>query len=289
MRRINKLLAVLTLVALCWASYISLGWAAAPEGNYKNYYSEKWFATYALKEFDKVAPPPGVNWYVSVPQDWLSRATREGWIVKKNPTECMVGALVLGYDNDSAWVGIAREVTEKGLLYETSVNNKVVKIWIDFPKLETGILFKGYIWPVRPATATPTVNWRDDYKGVKGYTGFAWPLREFDKVAVKPGFNWTGSEKNWADAAAAHSWVVKTKPGDAKVGALMLFGRAAEATVRVGVVREALTDIVVFDYVDTVFGNIITYRLAADQMNDVKEFDGFVLKAYIWPEMVVKR
>ena len=71
---------------------------ASNDGKYKNYYSDGWFGTYALREFDKVAPTPGVNWFVEDAQDWLARAQRDGWVVKSKPAEAVNGAIIVGYN-----------------------------------------------------------------------------------------------------------------------------------------------------------------------------------------------
>ena len=118
-------------------------------GFYKNFYSDSWYGTYVLKEFDKIAPAPGVNWYIDSVQDWLPGVANAGWVIKNKPTDAMVGALVVGYRNDLSWLGISREVSEKGILFETMHGNRVVKLWIDYQKLEKEINFKGYIWPLR--------------------------------------------------------------------------------------------------------------------------------------------
>ena len=71
----------LCLLGIVGVFAISTLEAAPPlpaDGQYKNFYSDGWFGTYALREFDKVAPDPGANWFVEDAQDWLERAHREG-------------------------------------------------------------------------------------------------------------------------------------------------------------------------------------------------------------------
>ena len=79
MNRLRNFAAML-LVVFTFLSGISPAMAVtAPDaGKFKAFYSDGWFGTYALREFDKIAPPPGVNWFVDYAQDLLPRAEREG-------------------------------------------------------------------------------------------------------------------------------------------------------------------------------------------------------------------
>ena len=122
--KILRIFSYLLLVLFAFTAAISAVAAnpappAPSEGKYKNFYSDGWFGTYALREFDKVAPTPGVNWFVEDAQDWLARAQRDGWVVKSKPAEAVNGAIIVGYNEGLAWVGVAREVTDQGLIFET--------------------------------------------------------------------------------------------------------------------------------------------------------------------------
>ena len=84
--KILRSFSFLFFVLFVFTAAISAVDAAPPtpepsDGKYKNFYSDGWFGTYALREFDKVAPTPGVNWFVEDAQDWLARAQRDGWVV----------------------------------------------------------------------------------------------------------------------------------------------------------------------------------------------------------------
>ena len=192
---------------------------APSEGKYKNFYSDGWFGTYALREFDKVAPTPGVNWFVEDAQDWLARAQRDGWVVKTKPAEAVNGAIIVGHHEGLAWVGVAREVTDQGLIFETVMGSegKPARYWMKFSEIDKLIHFKGCILPQRLPNAK-SVSPMNDFKSVRGFTGSAWPAQEFDKVAPKPGFNWQGAEKDWAKEAAGKGWRVERNPTEVKQG-----------------------------------------------------------------------
>jgi len=260
--------------------------ATAPdEGIFKNYYSDGWFGTYALREFDKIAPVPGVNWFVDDAQDWLNRAQREGWVVRRKPSEAINGSIIVGYNEGLAWVGIAREVTEKGMLFETFTvaEGKPARRWMNFDEVLNLIHFQGCILPQRLPGMT-TVSPMMDYKGIQGFNGSAWAVREFDLVAPKPGFNWQGAEKDWADEANRKGWTVESKPDIIKPGSLMILQHFDTAQIKVAVVRESLGNIVVFEFVDPSFGRVITVRLTVEQLMDKTSFGGYVFKALILPE-----
>ena len=282
-----------TLVTLCLIGVVCLfalhtAEAAAPpvtEERFKNFYSDGWFGTYALREFDKVAPAPGVNWFVEDAQDWLSRAQRDGWIVKHKPSEAVNGSIILGYHDGLVWVGIAREVTDKGLIFETVMggDGKPGRYWMKFSELSTSIHFKGCILPLRIA-GTKTVSPMLDYKSVRGFNGAAWPVREYDRVAPKPGFNWQGPEKEWASEAAKKGWAVEKKTSSIKKNSLLIFYNPDLQQTKVAFIREILGTIVVFEFVDAPFSRVITARLTQEQLLDKKAFGGFVFSAVILPE-----
>ncbi len=251
---------------------------------YKNFYSDGWFGTYALREFDKIAPVPGVNWFVEDAQDWLARAQRDGWVVRHKPVEAVNGAILVGYNEGLVWVGVAREVTDKGLVFETVMGSdgKPARYWMKFSELATAIHFKGCILPERLPGAK-TVSPMVDYKNIRGYTGTAWPVQEYDKGAPAPGFNWQGQEKDWATEAERKGWVVAKQPSGAKKGSLLLFYNPDSKKTKVALVRDVLGATLVFDFVDPAYSRIITARLTTDQLLDKKAFGGFVFTAAILP------
>ena len=280
-RRMIISLCLLVLTGVC---------SAAPagemsEGRYKNYYADGWFGTYALREFDKTAPPPGVNWFVEDAQDWLARAQREGWVVKHKPSEAVNGSIVVGYHEGLVWVGVAREVTDKGLVFETVMGGegKPARYWMKFADLSSAIHFQGCILPLRTPDAKQ-VSPMLDYKNIRGASGSAWPVKEFDKSAPKPGFNWQGTEKEWAAEAAAEGWITGKKSSQAKRGSLMiLYNRVAKRT-KVAYVRDVVDSIIVFELVDPPYSRVITARLTMDQLQDGGALGGYLFDSVILPE-----
>ena len=260
--------------------------ATSPEdGRFKSFYSDGWFGTYALREFEKIAPAPGVNWYVDDAQDWLPRAKREGWVVKHKPSEAINGSIVIGYHDGLVWVGVAREVTDKGMIFETVMggDGKPARYWMKFDDVMNLIHFQGCILPERLPGAK-TVSPMEDYKEVRGFNGSAWPVKEFDLVAPKPGFNWQGAEKDWVDEAGRKGWVVENKPVKIKPGSLMILQHVETAQIKVALVREGIGSTVVFEFVDPPNSRVITARLTLEQLADKSSFGGYVLKAMILPE-----
>ena len=275
------------LVVAAFLSGISPAMAAAPsdEGKFKAFYSDGWFGTYALREFDKIAPAPGVNWFVDYAQDWLPRAQREGWVVKEKPSEAVNGSILVGYDEGLVWVGIARDVTDKGLVFETDMSGagKASRYPMSFDEVMHLIHFKGCILPERLPGAK-IESPMTDYKGVAGANGSAWAVKEFDKVAAKPGINWKGPEKDWMDEANRRGWIVEQKPASFKSGSLLLFRNAQTEEFKVASVREDLGGAVVFEYVDPAYARVITARLTMEQMADKAAFGGYVFSGLILPE-----
>ncbi len=278
-----------TLIALCLIGVVCIGARstveAATETRYKNFYSDGWFGTYALREFDKVAPAPGVNWFVDDAQDWLARAQRDGWIVRNKPSAAVNGSIIVGYHEGLVWVGIAREVTDKGLIFETVMggDGKPARYWMTFSELVSSIHFQGCILPQRIPGAR-LVSPMADYKGVRGFNGASWPVQEFDKSAPKPGFNWQGPENEWASEAAQNGWVVSRKPSAVKKGGLLIFYNQDSNKTKVALIRDIFDTTVVFEFVDPPFSRVITARLSKDQLVDRSAFGGFVFKAVILPE-----
>lgn len=279
--------AVVLWVVFTFLSGASHSMAQAPteEGRFKAFYSDGWFGTYALREFEKIAPPPGVNWFVDYAQDWLPRAQRDGWLVKNKPSEALNGAILVGYDEGLVWVGVARDVTDKGLVFETVMGGegKPARYAMNFDEVMRLIHFKGCILPERLPGAkieSPMMG----YKSVVGTGGSAWPVKEFDKVAPSPGFNWKGPEKDWAEEAERKGWAVERKPVKFKPGSLLLFAHAETGRIKVASVREDIGNVLVFEYVDPPHARVITSRLAVEQLADKTSFGGYVFSALILPE-----
>ncbi len=286
--RIPRMMACFCLFSLvCSLGIPSVGATAQAkvEGKYKNFYSDGWFGTYALKEFDKIAPAPGVNWFVDDAQDWLPRAQRDGWVVKNKPAEAVNGAIIIGYNEGLAWVGVAREVTDQGLIFETVMggDGKPARYWMRFSEIGTLIHFKGSILPKR-IPSVKTVSPMKDYKGVRGFAGAAWPVQEFDRVAPKPGFNWQGPEKEWSREADRKGWKVEKKPTAIKPGSLIVFAHQGSGQIKIAFVRNVFKPTVVFEFVDPPFSRVITARLTTEQLLDKNAFGGFVFDSVILPE-----
>lgn len=254
------------------------------DGKYKNFYSAGWFGTYALMEFDKVAPAPGVNWFVEDAQDWLPRAQREGWVTKTKPSEAVNGAIIIGYNEGLAWVGVAREVTDQGMIFETVMggDGKPARYWMKYSEIGKLIHFKGCILPQR-IPSVKTQSPMRDFKGVRGFSGAAWPAQEFDRIAPKPGFNWQGPEKEWSSEAERKGWKVDKKPEAIKPGALLIFSHPTAGN-KVAIVRSVFRTSVVFEFVDPPFSRVITARLTTEQLVDKNAFGGFVVTSVILPE-----
>ncbi|TCL36785.1 CHAP domain-containing protein [Anaerospora hongkongensis] len=117
-------------------------------------FKEYWAPAYALKEFDKIVPEPGVNWRGNV-RDWVKNSAAAGWITKNDPSDARIGALVIRYNFAKDWakVGIVRGMknnilsidTRKANLYPVSEELRIDDLRID----KEGYTFLGYIWPER--------------------------------------------------------------------------------------------------------------------------------------------
>lgn len=102
------------------------------------------------REFDKVAPAPGVNWH-RIDYLWLTGASQKGWIVKTSLQDVKPGALIVGADQTHhTLIGIVREVNDGKITYEKlDEMGRVIKFITDPKSLEREINFYGYIWPER--------------------------------------------------------------------------------------------------------------------------------------------
>jgi hypothetical protein len=101
---------------------------------------------YSAREFDKIAPEPGVDW-TGDQGEWLLNASAKGWVTKTGAADAKAGALIIGHDYPTGvWVGIVRTVGDDKVSYET-LDDKGKKIVLtkDYALLKTVLL--GYIWP----------------------------------------------------------------------------------------------------------------------------------------------
>ncbi|WP_165866128.1 CHAP domain-containing protein [Lucifera butyrica] len=118
-------------------------------------FREYWGPAYMLKEFDKIAPVPGVNWRGNV-SDWVKNAKAAGWVTKSDFHDAQIGALLIRYNpkNNLVKVSIVREIKKDELILDSRENNlypftETVPI-ADLQKTDkNSYSFLGYIWPVR--------------------------------------------------------------------------------------------------------------------------------------------
>ena len=103
---------------------------------------------YAAKEFDKLAPSPGVDWQ-GRPEDWPELAVRHGWRVETVPTAAKTGAIIIAVDRTGrALVGIIRAVNDTGICFETLGQHKQsMQKTVEYQSIKDGYKLIGYIWP----------------------------------------------------------------------------------------------------------------------------------------------
>ena len=123
-----------------------------------------------------------------------------------------------------------------------------------------------------------------DYKNIRGAAGSAWPVKEFDKNAPKPGFNWQGPEKEWAAEAAEKGWITGKKPSQIKRGSLMVLYNQAIKRTKVAFVRDVFNSTVVFEFVDPPYSRVVTARLTMDQLLEGGALGGYLFDSVILPE-----
>jgi hypothetical protein len=279
-RGLSVALCLLLLIGFCSMAVA----ASPPETRYKNFYADGWFGTYALREFDKVAPALALTGLSMMRRiGCRGRSGKAGWskINRRGHERIDYPWLSRGI----GLVGVAREVTDKGLIFETVMggDGKPARYWIKFTDAAAAIHFQGCILPVR-APGAKQISPMADYKNIRGASGSAWPVQEFDKVAPKPGFNWQGPEIKWAEEAGDNGWLTANKPSLIKRGGLLvLFNRTAKRAM-VAFVREVLDSTIVFDFVDVPYSRVITARLTMEQLLDANALGGFVFDSVILPE-----
>lgn len=118
-------------------------------------FKEYWGPAYILKEFDKIAPEPGVNWRGNI-REWIKNAAAAGWITKTDPSDARIGALVIRYNSAKDWakVGIVRDIKNNIISIDARKANLYPfseKLQIDDLRItdKDGYTFIGYIWPER--------------------------------------------------------------------------------------------------------------------------------------------
>ena len=114
------------------------------ETYYKGY-KDSWAPSWVLRQFDKAAPAPGVNWKGSV-YDWMQNADASGWLTSFNPNDPKVGAILVRYDKaiDKVWIAIIRKVDADSITYEMRSGDYTLKL-SELPQKN----FVGYIYPER--------------------------------------------------------------------------------------------------------------------------------------------
>lgn len=107
---------------------------------------------YAAKEFDKLAPSPGVDWQ-GRPQDWPELAVRHGWRVETVPTAAKTGAIIIAVDRTGrVLAGIIRAVNDTGICFETlGPHKQSMQTTVEYHSLENDYKLIGYVWPEHAA------------------------------------------------------------------------------------------------------------------------------------------
>ncbi|SPF51739.1 hypothetical protein SBF1_5320002 [Candidatus Desulfosporosinus infrequens] len=126
---------------------------AIKEPRYKGF-SEYWGPAYILKEFDKIATAPGVNWRGSV-NKWIDNAQAAGWITKTDSHDAKIGALAIRFNptKNLVKVDIVRDIKTNTLVVDSrSGDLRPYTMTLEMDDLKNGkdgFNFLGYIWPVR--------------------------------------------------------------------------------------------------------------------------------------------
>jgi len=290
---------------------INYNWRTLPDGI---------CAKYAAQEFEKIAPSPGVNW-LAYNYDWIGQAQQAGWVVKTEVHYAMIGAIVewQNLDRGNGHLAVVRTVlADKIIVEENNVGKIIGSINYTFAgkKLQTEVTkgwgkttiraikyddmakmgtrkFIGYIWPVRQdeynqlpskyaVSLSKQINIKEPlYKGFREYWSGTYILKEFDKIAPKPGVNWHGNVHDWVENADQTGWVKKCNSDDAKIGALIIRTNPAKNLVKVGIVREIKNNLITIDTRKT---NLYPITETIN-LSDLKSADknSYVFLGYIWP------
>ena len=156
-------LAVFVLVSTqmlptCLAKYELSNQNAVWNGLYYKWMPADWWAAYFLKEFDKVAPPPGANWMnekTTALAPWFDAAREKGWVVKTRADAAKVGAIAIRRNPNTgqATLNIVREVYDWGFKGSyMGKDGEPHEGTVSFSYLLStakGYHFVGYIWPER--------------------------------------------------------------------------------------------------------------------------------------------
>ncbi len=128
--------------------------AEIQEPRYKGF-KEYWFITYVLKEFDKIAPAPGVNWHGAT-ETWITSAQKNGWATTTDPMSPQLGALMIRINptTKNAKVGIVRAIKNNTITIDSRktslypISQSFVLNELSAPDKD-GFIFLGYILPTR--------------------------------------------------------------------------------------------------------------------------------------------
>lgn len=132
---------------------------------------------YAAKEFDKVAPSPGIGcdkWRGrdgrgGHAQEWYQRAQRAGWVVTRDPARAIPGSIIVWRGGGFGHVAIVREVTSthvhisemnSGTIIRPGITNNfgvVTTARLLLTNLNRGssLTFRGFILPERAQVVSP--------------------------------------------------------------------------------------------------------------------------------------
>lgn len=271
---------------------------AASNDKYKNV-AENWWPAFVLKEFDKVAAAPGVDWTQEmktpgVVDEWIDKAAAKGWVVKRGPKDAAVGAILIvsDFQNHMARLAIIKEVYAWGAVAESvepergdtgHVFEQEYK-WLDLyrnPKQS----FIGYIWPVKQADYDKapqefeakrfTPKGEHVYKGWRESWGPVWVIKEFDKLAPNGGMDWSGKVDAWLTNAAKKGWKVSYDASGAKPGAILLrIENKNEMWLQI--VREVKSDRVVLEMLGYPVHRVVREEIKFSDLPQ-KNFTGYIL------------
>ncbi|NMC32394.1 MAG: hypothetical protein GYA36_08055 [Veillonellaceae bacterium] len=146
------------MLPTCLAKYELSNYNAVRNGLYYKWMPADWWASYFLKEFDKVAPPPGADWMkdkTTSLSPWFDAAREKGWVVKTRADAAKVGAIAIrrNPETGTSILNIVREVYDWGFKGdymgkdgEPHVGEVPYSYLLSTAK---GYHFVGYIWPER--------------------------------------------------------------------------------------------------------------------------------------------
>ncbi len=137
------------------------------------YYVYHWCTYYAAREFEKIAPSPGVNWIGHDANEWFKEADENGWKTTRDHNKVAYGSIVVLGNH----VQVVREVRDDGIVVQgmnegwarnhqpLDPNHKehsyegykfytgyVYKYFLTYDQVDSGYKFgdfKGYVLPIR--------------------------------------------------------------------------------------------------------------------------------------------